>query len=175
MAPNTRPPSSRNSLKPGTLNTRPQALVSVNLLSNGAAEAAVKSAKRVLRKNHEDPYIGLLNLRNTPTEGLKTSPAQRLMGRRTCTLLPMSAAALKPERQPDEKPTMEAKKLKTAEYHLHTHVLKPLDVGDQVRVQPLRPNEKAWCLRRWMPEATKLWLTMERSCAEQGNTCARQL
>ena len=39
---------------------------------------------------------------------------------------------------------MKAKKLKTAKYHLHTRVLKSLDVGDQVRVKPLRPNEKAW-------------------------------
>ena len=66
------------------------------------------------------------------------------MGQRTCTLLPTSAAALKPERQPDEKPAMEAKKLRNAEYHLHRRILKPLDVGDQVRVQSLRPNEKAW-------------------------------
>ena len=62
-----------------------------NSKANGAAEAAVKIAKRLLRKYrtaHEDPYLGLLNQRNTPTEGLKTSPAQRLMGRRTKTLFP---------------------------------------------------------------------------------------
>ena len=62
-----------------------------NSQANGAAEAAVKIAKRMLRKckaSKEDPYIGLLNIRNTPTEGMATSPAQRLFGRRTNTLLP---------------------------------------------------------------------------------------
>ena len=118
--------------------------------SNEAAEVAVKSAKRVLRKclkkswgslhrtlePQEHTYWRCQNDPSTATHGTKdlhTSPK-----------FPTSAAALKPERQPDEKPAMEAKKLKTAEYHLHRRVLKPLDIGDQVRVQPLRPNEKAW-------------------------------
>ena len=34
-----------------------------------------------------DPYLGFLDFRNTPTEGLGTSLAQRLYGRRTTTLL----------------------------------------------------------------------------------------
>ncbi|GFN81637.1 hypothetical protein PoB_000814300 [Plakobranchus ocellatus] len=48
-----------------------------------ANEAAVKVIKNMMircRKSNEDPYIGLLNLRNTPIEGLATSPAQHLMG-----------------------------------------------------------------------------------------------
>src|SRR6218665_1218059 len=62
-----------------------------NSKANGAAEAAVKVAKRMMRKchaAHEDPYLGLLNLRNTPTEGLELSPAQRLFGRHTKTCMP---------------------------------------------------------------------------------------
>ena len=42
-----------------------------NSQANGAAEAAVKPAKRVLRKckaASEDPYLGLLNVRNTPQQ-----------------------------------------------------------------------------------------------------------
>ncbi|GFO04959.1 retrovirus-related pol polyprotein from transposon 17.6 [Plakobranchus ocellatus] len=57
-----------------------------NKKANGAAEATVKVIKNMMikcRKFNEDPYIGLLNLRNTPTEGLATSSALRLMGRRT--------------------------------------------------------------------------------------------
>ena len=49
-----------------------------NSKGNGAAEAAVKVAKRLMKRCHtakEDPYLGLLNLRNTPQEGLETSPA----------------------------------------------------------------------------------------------------
>ena len=61
-----------------------------NSQANGAAEAAVNIAKRMLRKckaSKDDPYLGLLNIRNTPTEGMATSPAQRLFGRRTKTLV----------------------------------------------------------------------------------------
>jgi hypothetical protein len=60
--------------------------------SNGAAEAAVKVAKRIMRKyaaaREDPPYIGLLMHRNTPTEGGGTSPSQRLFNRPTKTLLP---------------------------------------------------------------------------------------
>ena len=50
-----------------------------NSRANGAAEAAVKTAKRLMKKaekDREDPYISLLNLRNTPTEGTNSSPVQ---------------------------------------------------------------------------------------------------
>ena len=51
--------------------------------ANGAAEAAVKDAKKMMKRclsEKSDPYLGLLNVRNTPTEGLNTSPVQRLFG-----------------------------------------------------------------------------------------------
>ena len=62
-----------------------------NSKANGSAEAAVKVAKNLMKKcqmSKEDPYIALLNLRNTPQEGIDATPAQRLFGRRTRTLLP---------------------------------------------------------------------------------------
>ncbi|KAJ8049054.1 hypothetical protein HOLleu_01612 [Holothuria leucospilota] len=49
-----------------------------NSQSNGAAEAAVKTAKRLFQKcraSSQDPYIGLLNQQNTPTE-VRTQPIQ---------------------------------------------------------------------------------------------------
>ncbi|KAI0214959.1 hypothetical protein LSAT2_033025, partial [Lamellibrachia satsuma] len=67
--------------------------------ANGTAEAAVKIAKRLLRKCKvagEDPYLGLLSVRNTPSEGMMTCPAQHLFGRRTNTLLPVTANKLTP-------------------------------------------------------------------------------
>ena len=67
--------------------------------SNGAAEAAVKVAKNMMKKclhAKEDPYLGLLNLRNTPEEGMTSSPTQRLMGRRTKTSLPTTFKLLQP-------------------------------------------------------------------------------
>ena len=59
--------------------------------SNGHAENAVKTCKKLMKKakaDGQDPLLALLDWRNTPTEGIGTSPAQRLMGRRTRTLLP---------------------------------------------------------------------------------------
>ena len=70
-----------------------------NSKANGAAEAAVKIAKRLMKKSlkaHENPYKGLLNIRNTPTEGTDSSPAQRLMGRCMLGDIPMSKALLIP-------------------------------------------------------------------------------
>ena len=64
------------------------------------AESAVKAAKRILKKmlkTGEDPYLAILNLRNTPQQGIDLSPAQRLMGCRTKTLLPTNANLLRPE------------------------------------------------------------------------------
>ena len=67
--------------------------------SNGKAESAVKIAKRLLTKafrDGSDPFIAILEWRNTPT-GLNSSPVQRLMSRRMKTLLPTSACFLLPQ------------------------------------------------------------------------------
>ena len=45
--------------------------------ANGTAEAAVKSAKSLIRNNKDtgrDPYLALLDKRNTQIEGMDTSP-----------------------------------------------------------------------------------------------------
>ena len=68
--------------------------------SNGLAENAVKIAKLMLKKcieTREDPYLALLDIRNTPRDSEIGSPAQRLMGRRTRTRLPTSEKLLQPE------------------------------------------------------------------------------
>ena len=65
--------------------------------SNGKAENAVKTVKSLMRKSLRagtDPFLALLAFRNTPTEGVDTSPAQRLFSRRTKTLLPTTTALL---------------------------------------------------------------------------------
>lgn len=60
-----------------------------NIQANGVAEAVVKIMKCLWHKcraSSEDPLIKLLNIRKSPTEGLKTSPAKRLFGRWTKAL-----------------------------------------------------------------------------------------
>ena len=68
--------------------------------SNGKAESAVKQAKKMIRKCKDsgyDPYLALLTLRNTPQQHHETSPAQRLLNRRTKTRLPTHAKLMKPQ------------------------------------------------------------------------------
>ena len=118
-----------------------------NSQANGAAEAAVKIAKRILRKSQssgEDPYIALLNLRNTPTEGLNTSPTQRLFGMRTKSMMPTAEAKLRPgyidpSREAELKVNRRALTAPSGRRDL-----KRLHVGDTVRMQPIRTGEREW-------------------------------
>ena len=68
--------------------------------SNGKIENAVKSAKKLLIKakaSGQDPYLAILDWRNTPSTSIGTSPVQRLFGRRTKTLLPTAGKMLQPK------------------------------------------------------------------------------
>ena len=118
--------------------------------SNGKAEAAVKVAKRLLKKtarNGEDQYLALLTQRNIPTEGLKSSPVQRMMNRRTRTLLPTTKKLLEPRNIDPEKERkqMEANQAKQARYYDRTaHDLPVLAKGETVRVKPLASSDKQW-------------------------------
>ena len=72
--------------------------------SNGLAEKTVQTAKRILTKAREDkkdPYLSLLEYRNTPVDVLK-SPAQLLMSRRLRSILPTTALHLRPQVTPQE-------------------------------------------------------------------------
>jgi hypothetical protein len=119
-----------------------------NSQANGAAEAAVKIAKRMMRrakKKGQDPYLGLLNLRNTPTEGLNTSPAHRLFGRRTQSSLPMTEAKLLPKytNSAGEATIKERRRAEAAEHpQQQRNDLKPLHIGDTVRMQLIASSKK---------------------------------
>ena len=118
-----------------------------NSQANGCAEAHVKVAKRIMKrcaKAKEDPYLGLLNWRNTPTEGLSTSPAQRLFGRQTKTILPTTKNVLQYEHSAEQKAAKEGRKQQVADRYIHRRELKPLGVGAKVRVQPTQPGKHEW-------------------------------
>ena len=110
--------------------------------SNGAAEAAVKTMKRLLRKCKaigEEPFLALLNLRNTPSKNHTSSPVQRLFGRRTRSLLPTSEAKLT---QTHQSPVLRDQRLPHSTGQ--NRDLKTLQIGDNVRMQPIRTQEREW-------------------------------
>uniref|UniRef100_A0A3P9K7U7 Gypsy retrotransposon integrase-like protein 1 n=1 Tax=Oryzias latipes TaxID=8090 RepID=A0A3P9K7U7_ORYLA len=113
--------------------------------SNGKAESAVKTAKRLLHKAKAsglDPYLALLDHRNTPSQGLYSSPAQRLLSRRTWTLLPVKPSLLKPKVPQAKEALLNNQHRQCAYYNRSARDLSPLKVGDAVRVQPFQPHNK---------------------------------
>ena len=110
-------------------------------ISNGLAEKAVGIAKQILIKcseAKEDPYLGLLNWRNTPRNQEVGSPAQRLFSRRTRTRLPTIPVNLKPEAQDVQRvreKLEEEKKRAKKYYDRGTVLLKPLTRRDVIRVR----------------------------------------
>lgn len=111
--------------------------------SNGKAESAVKTAKALMRKaamDERDPYLAILDHRNTPSQGLATSPAQRLLNRRTRTLLPTKDTLLEPELQNNEQGIRQNQYRQEKYYNRTAKNLNALRSGDKVRVQPLDPH-----------------------------------
>lgn len=116
--------------------------------SNGMVESAIKTAKRLIKKatkDKTDPWLAILDHRNTPSEGMQSSRAQRLMSRRTRTLLPTSVKLLKPklaEGVEEEKAKIKAKQ--AFYYDRNARDLPPLRKGDTVRVKPIKNPKEPW-------------------------------
>ena len=113
--------------------------------SNGKAENAVRTVKRLFEKCKETgvpEFQALLDWRNTPSEGMETSPAQRLMGRRCRTLLPTSESLLRPSYPlcGDVRALAGRKWGQKNYYDRHVKSLKPINLGTTVRVR--LPGEK---------------------------------
>ena len=119
--------------------------------SNGKAEAAVKQAKSLLRKakdSNNDAYLALLAYRNTPSQGINSSPAQRLLNRRIKSRLPTAEHLLLPRTA--EQLEAEAKKLQCNQekqkhnYDKTAKDLPELQRGDTVRIKPLVKGQREW-------------------------------
>ena len=92
----------------------------------------------------QSEFQALLDWRNTPSEGMTTSPAQRLMGRRCKTLLPIAGCLLQPS-FPTEQDTRDllGRKAKQAHYYnRHIKQLDPIEPGDTIRMR--LPGEQTW-------------------------------
>ena len=119
--------------------------------SNGKAEAAVKIAKRLLKRSL-DPYLALLEWRNTPTVGLDTSPCQRLLGRRTRSVVPVHRTKLESS---TVSKVWEKKLERQSKIQEHQHKqgknLPPLQVGEPVLVKEVKGKKgqvEPWLLPR---------------------------
>ena len=115
------------------------------LRSNGLAKKTVQTAKHLLEKakqTRQDPYLALLNYRNTPIKDVG-SPAQLLMNRRLRSTVPASPKQLLPEVIP---PTVVMDALKEKQrrqkmyYDRGTRPLGKLNSGDTV----LMYNDGTW-------------------------------
>ena len=127
--------------------------------SNGKAENAVRTVKRLFTKCRAaevSEFRALLDRRNTPSEGIDSSPVQRLLGRRCKTLLPALGNLL----APGFSSTNEANKLRDRKerqrryYNSGKRALSPVKPGETVRV---RSNAGTWkqaeCLREVAPRS----------------------
>ena len=107
--------------------------------NNGHAENAVKTVKKPLKKVREvghTEYQALPDWRNTPTEEIRFSPAQRLFGR-CCSPMPTTQQLLKPIYTTKEEKVNQAQMKGKQKWCYNQHVkhLQPLQGGDTVLIQ----------------------------------------
>ena len=118
--------------------------------SNGKAESSVKAAKRMIKKaqkSGEDQYFALLNIHNTPSQGTDTSPAQRLPGRRTKTIVPTTRYLLDCQVNEQRLKTKSLKHMQDRQstyYNRSATDLPVLRTGETVRMKPFKLGDKTW-------------------------------
>ncbi|XP_022810492.1 uncharacterized protein LOC111347518 [Stylophora pistillata] len=111
---------------------------------NGKVENTIKTAKSLLKKSkaaRSHIYLALLEWKNTPSEGLQSSPAQRVFGRRTRTLIPTTSQLLKPKIVEEVLDKLFRRKhLQEKYYNIRAKELPPLNSGEAV---PVKPTDKS--------------------------------
>ena len=112
--------------------------------SNGLSEKAVQIVKRILKKT-SDPYIGLLEYRNTPVTGMAYSPSQLLMSKITRSKLPVSNSLLHPKLATGVvKELTHCQQRQKHYYDMTAKPLPPLKENDSVRIR----QNNAWVPHR---------------------------
>ncbi|KAI5718308.1 hypothetical protein M8J77_019339 [Diaphorina citri] len=102
--------------------------------SNGEAESAVKIMKKMLTKclyDNTDPYIGMLNLRNTP-KNFGPSPAQLLFSRVLNSKIPTQNKLLKPKIYKYDENYVRYRNSQETYYNKGAKNLEPLKVDQRV-------------------------------------------
>ena len=126
--------------------------------SNGMAERAVQTAKSIIKKakeDNEDPYLGLLNFRNTPRDATVGSPVQRLMGRRTRTQLPISEHLLTFKLSSPVSVQARLEEYRKQQKKFYDRTAKPLEVlkqGDVVRMKTDKGFQKEAIVEKSLSE-----------------------
>ena len=115
--------------------------------SNGKAESALKAVKRLFTKCQESghsEYLALLDWRNNPSQGIGTSPAQRLMGCQCKTLLPIAGTLLMPRHNTEEetRALVGAKERQRFYYYRNAKPLPLITPGETIRMR--LHGEKRW-------------------------------
>ncbi|XP_038055831.1 uncharacterized protein K02A2.6-like [Patiria miniata] len=143
--------------------------------SNGKAESAVKIAKGLVTKaakDKSDVWKAILEWRNTTTPGMSSSPAQRLMSRRTRSFLPCKSSLYKPRHRVEAVTEQVVTKRQTAKlYHDRTAKSLPdLVVGQLVRAKT-RPKVEG---SPWTPGVIKAKVAPRSYIVEVGSNCYRR-
>ncbi|XP_053383745.1 uncharacterized protein LOC128549966 [Mercenaria mercenaria] len=109
--------------------------------SNGLSEIYVKLAKRILQKAKDancDPYLPLLEHRNSPLPAIGYSPSQLLQGRRLRSILPATHEQLSPKPVNAKKARENMQKQQTRSkfyYDRSTRSLPSLQSGENITFQ----------------------------------------
>ena len=98
----------------------------------------VKELMAKARHTGTDPWLAALIWHNPPSQGIDSSPVQRLMGRHTnAVILPISSSLLEPTIVEDVKQKMQKlREQQKTYYDRGAEALKPLQNGCTVYVQP---------------------------------------
>ncbi|UYV62970.1 K02A2.6-like [Cordylochernes scorpioides] len=105
--------------------------------SNGMVERTVQTLKKLIKRCGEestDPYLALLNLRNTPHNNLP-SPAQILMSRKLRSIIPSKTSQFVPSMINNEaiqKQLVDNQVKMKNYYDRHTRPADPLSINDRV-------------------------------------------
>ncbi|XP_054283219.1 uncharacterized protein K02A2.6-like [Macrosteles quadrilineatus] len=122
---------------------------------NAKAEATVKIAKKTLKRLFDkaeeediDIWLAILEWRNTESKGVASSPVQRIMSRRTRSLVPMKSELFKPYVQTQVRDRLIKKKqMYKYQYDRSSRHLPDLEIGQGVAVKtkPQQTNSK-WAM-----------------------------
>ena len=122
--------------------------------SNGMSEKAVQTVKKILKKS-TDPFIGLLEYRNTPISGMSYTPMQLLMSRTARTKIPTCPILMKPRVATGVIRQLQRNQDKQKHYYdKGSKALQPLKPQDQVRIRQGK---------RWIPATVTATASTPRS------------